>query len=444
MRFLAALRGRERSYSSLTQLAPLTDPANHSTPTRVVERIAVSERPELASSETEIISIGDDPDGTQSDPTKSLRTDIEYQLESSEQKVIDFNATLANLQVFQSYPRPPPYLWDTDDVQYLDKVMCHCRVRLTYVDPKNGSFEGRMKVHWAIRTLNTKDRTEARIRVPGIRLPDLFSTVEESRIWRDMQGDTDKTFAWRGTSVLAFSGNKVFDVHDFPFDRQVVTLQLFEFVWRNSKNTDVYHEAMKVVSFSMETVSMMPEWDTYPAVLMPCNVLHPGSGPTYSTSFVVRLRIERKATYYIMHIFLVSLLICIASALPLAFEPGKAHIGDRLYIHVSGLLSLVAFRNAVASELPSVPYATFISTFMNAQLWTIVAVSIESVFSYLAVDVYHVHKTTLDGFEDVLLVVLLCWWIGFFLYIVYSKEREPWETVMSRKDPTEHESPFSF
>jgi hypothetical protein len=369
---------------------------------------------------------------------------MEVELDNGEE--IDFDTRLASLQSFKSDPSPPSFLWDTDDLQYLDKVMCHCQVRLTDMDPKNGLFEGMLKMHWALRTLNTQDRTEARIRVPGIRLPDLFSSVCESRLWRAAEGDTEKTFAWKGTSVISFSGSKVFDVHDFPFDRQIVTLQLFEFVWRDKRNTDVFHEAMKVVSFTMETVSMMPEWDTYPAVILPCDVLHPNSpaGPTFGTRFVVKLRIERKANYYIRHIFLVSLLIFMASILPLALEPGTGHIGDRLYIHTGGLLTLVAFKNAVAKEIPNVPYPTLVSVFVNTQLWTIVAVAIEAVIVYLAVDVYHEHRAILDWFEDFCLIVLLISWGSWFVYIAFRKERTSWEDVLRAKDLADDESPDGF
>jgi hypothetical protein len=208
---------------------------------------------------------------------------------------------------------------------------------------------------------------------------------------------------------------------------------LFEFVWRDDKDTDVYYEAMKVVSFTMETLSMLPEWDTYPAVIQPCDILHPGSGPTFGTRFIVQLRLQRKERYYVTHIFLVSLLILVASILPLAFEPGEGHIGDRLSIHSGGLLTLVAFKYGVSADLPSVPYATFISTFLTAQILTLVAVSGESIFAYKMVDVY-ISKATLDYFEDFLLIALLLLWLVYFGHIAFSKNRKSWKEVMSNQD----------
>lgn len=361
------------------------------------------------------------------------RSDSHEDSDCGEPQNVNFDEMILGEQGYTSDPPPPPSLWDTDDVQYLDKVLCKCWVRLTTVDPKNGHYEGRMKVHWGVRTLNTNDRTEPRIRVPGIRLPRLVCHVEESRIWRHFQEDSAKTIAWQGTSVFSFSGFEIFEVHDFPFDRQIIDLHLFEFVWRDDKDTDVYHEAMKVVSFKMETLSMLPEWDTYPAIIEPCCTLHPGSGPTFSTRFIVQLRLERKERYYVTHIFLVSLLILVASILPLAFEPGEGHIADRLAIHSGGLLTLVAFKYGVSHDLPSVPYATFISTFLTAQILTLVAVSGESIFSYKLVD-HYISKWALDCLEDSLLFVLLAMWLTYFVHVAWHKKRKSWQEVMKNQD----------
>merc|ERR1719174_2665740 len=124
-----------------------------------------------------------------------------------------------------------------------------------------------MKIHWQFRTLNDKDRTTPRTRVPGIRTPRLTTTVEESRVWRHFDGDTDKCIAWAGVTVCSFLGNEIFEVNDFPFDRQVLEVDLLECVWKEVKETDVYYEAMKIVSFTVVTLSTLPEWDTFTAVL---------------------------------------------------------------------------------------------------------------------------------------------------------------------------------
>jgi len=341
---------------------------------------------------------------------------------------------------FSGEPEPPEDLWDTDDVQYLDKVRCYTWVRLTRVDPKSGSFAGRIKCHWALRTLNIMDRTEPRIRVPGIRLPRLCCSVEESRIWRHFDADSEKTTAWQGTLQMSFTGFELFEVHHFPFDRQIITLDLFEFVWRVDKGSDVYHEAMKIVSFTVETISMLPEWDTYPAIIEPVDIQQLGSGPTFGTRFVVSLRLQRREKYYITHIFLVSLLILVASLLPLSFLPGEGKVGDRLAIHSGGLLTLVAFKYGVSHDLPTVPYVTFISLFLTSQILTLVFVCAEAIFAYKVVNLF-IDEGIMDAFEDFLLIALLLFWWGYFLFCAFCKKRESWESVMSDQDGCGNDQP---
>lgn len=425
MRFLAALRGREYG-NGYRSLPPAEPPPVVETPRREVGRIHVSE----TTSGSGLFDIVQKSNGVRKEIGLLSYVDPDDQDDEDDTPSMEFQEQILRFQKFESDPSPPPTLWDTDDIQYLDKVTCNCKIRITHIDPKNGSYEGRMKCKWEVRTLNTKERTEPRKRVPGIRLPSLITTVEESRIWRHFQGDSEKTVSWHGISVFHFAGYEIFEVHDFPFDRQLIDLSLFEFVWRDDKDSDLYHETMNLVSFTMDTRSMMPEWDTYHATIKPCEILQPGSGPTFGQRFMVKLRLERRANYYVTHIFMVSLLITVASILPLAFEPGDTHAGDRLYLHCTGLLTLVAFKYVVSHELPSVPYATIIDNFMNAQIWTLVSVAGESIFSYRTVDKY-IAKEILDDIEDTLLIVLLLAWFGYFWYIVWGRKRKSWNEIMN-------------
>merc|ERR1719221_1330925 len=100
------------------------------------------------------------------------------------------------VQGFVSTPAPPPEMWDTDNGQFLEKVKCRSMIRITKIDPKNGEFVARLKCHWTFRTANTQDRTEVHMRVPGIRMPGLLVTCEESRIWRNLMKTTEKSVHW--------------------------------------------------------------------------------------------------------------------------------------------------------------------------------------------------------------------------------------------------------
>jgi len=178
---------------------------------------------------------------------------------------------------------------------------------------------------------------------------------------------------------------------------------------------------------------MLPEWDTYPAIIEPCDIQQPGSGPTFGTKFIVKLRLQRRERYYVNHIFMVSLLILVASLLPLSFLPGEGKIGDRLSIHSGGLLTLVAFKYGVSHDLPTVPYATFISTFLTSQILTLVFVCAEAIFAYKVVGLF-IDEGTMDSFEDALLICMLLGWFGYFTYASFFKRREAWEVVMADQE----------
>lgn len=339
-----------------------------------------------------------------------------------------------SLYSFVSEPEPPENLWDSDDVQYLEKVVCHIEITIQHIDPKNGQYEGRLNCNWFFRTLKQDDRTEPRHRVPGIRTPTLTSEVEESRVWRHEGHDSYSTIAWQGQTVSTFSGFEVFEVHDFPFDRQVVNLALFEFVWREQKDTDVFYEAMKVVRLTVETISMLPEWDTFHAVIDPKHIYYIGSGPSYCTRFNFKLRIQRKAGYYILQIFLVSTLILLCSLLPMILEPGDSFIGDRLALHSSGLLTLISFKFGIQDELPAVPYKMFVSMYLTYQIVTVVSAAAESVVSYRLVLHGYLDQESMAWVEDALLFVILAFWLFYFLYVAFGKQRSPWSVVLANQD----------
>lgn len=352
-------------------------------------------------------------------------------------------------KAFEAAPDIPTDLWDTEDERFLDKVKVDGDIRLRKIDPKNGSFEGRLKLHWMLRTTQQHLRTEPRVRVPGIRWSRLSSTVEESRVWRDISKDSDATTFWQGTTSIEFSGYELFEVQDFPFDRQIINLDLFEFVWRKDMDSMEFEESMQVVQLSIQTVSMLPDWDTYPALIRPLELRHAGGGPASCSRFSAKLRIQRKPSYYVVHIFLLSYLIFAASLLPLGMEPGDTHIADRLALHSGGLLTLVSFRYSVADELPCVPYSTFTHSFLNLQVITLALVAVESLGSYkLVVKDWHsgarlLRPHAVNIMEDILLVVLLVGWGGVVIYVSCFKRMQAWYAVLeNQQDSTELEDEF--
>jgi len=327
-------------------------------------------------------------------------------------------------------------LWDTDDTQFLDKVKCKAIIRLTSIDPKNGSFEARMKCSWRFRTLNSRDRTEVQLRVPGIRMPGLVVTVDESRIWRDLKKSTDRTIYWHGTSLFTITGFEIFEVHDFPFDRQVINFELLDFVWRPHKDACTYDFSMRVVYLEVDTVSMLPEWSTYSSIVTPENEAHLSRGPSNTSRFKVCLRAERKHWFYVIQVFLVTYLITTVACFPLAFPPTADHIGDRLALYGSGVLTLMAFRFTIAGHLPRVPYSTFIDYYLLWQIVTIIGLAVETLIAYRIVKSSD-SELVVDTMENVMLGVLMIVWLVYFIRAAFFKKRMEWKYVISHQDENE-------
>merc|ERR1712032_465890 len=132
----------------------------------------------------------------------------------------------------------------------------------------------------------------------------------------------------------------------------------------------------------------------------------------------------------IWHIFLVALLILFVAILPLELEPSDEHIGDRLALHATGMLTLVAFKYGVLANLPSVPYRTFTTIYFDLQLMTIVSVVLISLTTYHLVLRTPLHKEFIDHSEDSLLVILILVWGGYFSFCAFFKRFRPWEEVL--------------
>lgn len=315
---------------------------------------------------------------------------------------------------------------NTDDASLLDLVICHCQVKVVGIDPKNGQFDLRMKVSWKVRTRNLGEETEPRSRVPGIRMPSLSTCVEESRIWREYLHDTEHSFGWCGVSVFMIMGWEVFEVQEFPFDRQVVDLEVFEFVWRRDKDETTYEESMKVAELVVETHSMLPEWGAYPAL-----VAKERDGK--SSRFRVRLRLQRRKRFYVIQVFFLTTLITESSMFPLALVSGKdGPIGDRLALYAGGLLTLVAFKYSIAEQLPTVPYSTFLGKVLTAQMATLMFLSAEAVLAYKFGR--FTSESSVDHFEDALLIALCVGWLAFLIYVAFLKRRTPWKNALEGQE----------
>ncbi|CAE7469467.1 unnamed protein product [Symbiodinium natans] len=251
-----------------------------------------------------------------------------------------------------------------------------------------------MVCQWAFRTNNPNNDTEIIYRgVPGIRIPGLSVKVQESRIWKVLEGNSNNIIKWNGTSIFLLEGFKMYQLKDFPFDRHVIRLQNLDFVWRSYKDDDDFFDSMKIVWLQIESKSILPEWTPAGPLIEPlqkvdwndpqASQLSPDweeEEADFANKFQIDLRIERAHKFYVRQILFVTYLITLTSCTPLFMHPED--MGDRLSVYGGGLLTLVAFKYGVMDHLPSVPYSTFTDSYLLWQMVTITMCTLESLIAY--------------------------------------------------------------
>lgn len=351
----------------------------------------------------------------------------------------------------------PADKWDTDDPAFHDKVTCDALIKVTAVDPKSSRFELRMKCKWTFRSLHREERTETRLRVPGIRLPGLIVVVDESRIWKDIQETkrSEDTVLWRGVSRFTITGFEIFEMHDFPFDRQMMSLDTFDFVWQSGNSCSDFDYSMHIVAVHVQCVSVLPEWKTYSPIIEPDSVKQPFlhrklenglTAPQYASRFSVKLRIERETWFYVIQVFGLTILITIASMLPLCIPPTDSFIGDRLSLYAGGVLTLTSFKYSISDHLPSVPYSTKFDWVIFFQFLNLTLCAVETLIAYRLVDhgsdgISIVDQAIVDKSEDWAFVVLSSSWIVVWILLAGRdmnipspfKERE-WEYILKHQE----------
>jgi len=320
----------------------------------------------------------------------------------------------------------PDNLWDTADVNFIDQVMCHAGIKVWKIDHKVGRFTVRMKCHWRFRLYKSDSRTEPRVRIPGIRMPDLSVTVDESRVWRDLEKDTLNTMYFSGSSVFSFEGFQLLNVRDFPFDRQLLDLGLLEFVWRKEKDTDIYEESMRICHLTLDTTSLLPQWRPHSAMLRPLNEsVFDGGKPLHATRFRVKIRVSRRPQFYIIQVFCLTFMILVTTLLPLGLKANL--VGNRLALLAGGMLTLTAFKFSIAEQLPSVPYATVLDNYLIMQVVTICVVMGWVVLEYKFTPVHHQERWRVVS--DVLMLLIVFVWTSVVAYFGVFRTREDWDAT---------------
>lgn len=320
-------------------------------------------------------------------------------------------------------------LWDTKDPTFLDKVVCEAFVKLTAINDKSSQFELRIKCKWKFRTRLSAERTETHLRFPGLRLPGLVVVVEENRIWRDLEETRCSTHSvmWRGVSRFLIRGFERFEMHDFPYDRQLVTLDVFDFVWQREK-TGGYDFSMHLVSLQVHCISVLPQRKACNVIIAADNarstkarsssISAAPKAPEFASRFSVKLCIERCAWFHVLHCFGFTILVTISSLLPLCMPSEVSKLGSRTSLHAAGLLTLTSVKLGVSDTLPCVPYTTRFDRMMLAQFACVMACAIEACVASRMIEDGLATFETVDELEVGAFFLFLAAWSAYWLHLV--------------------------
>lgn len=148
-----------------------------------------------------------------------------------------------------------------------------------------------------------------------------------------------------------------FELQDFPFDMQELTVELR---LNDPKTWDLFDLCVSMVQFHKQAI-LLPEWRMY------APIVRKGS-PKEKVSSVSML-VERLPGYYVQNVVVTMLGLSIVALAAFAMEVSA--VGDRVNTCLTLNLTNVAFKFTLASTLPKVPYNTIIDYFMLSSAATL-------------------------------------------------------------------------
>ena len=165
------------------------------------------------------------------------------------------------------------------------------------------------------------------------------------------------------------------DVHDFPMDSQDFEMRL--------ASTTYGPDELKFVKDAKSTSGLAPEfslpdWDVT-GWEFKFDVYNPLSSEHGAASFAMVLHGTRHAKHYLLKVLLPLVMIVAMSWVVFWIDPKQS--GTQIGVATTSMLTLIAFRFAVAGGLPPVPYLTRMDSFILGSTFLVFASLVESVIT---------------------------------------------------------------
>jgi len=212
-----------------------------------------------------------------------------------------------------------------------------------------------------------------------------------------------------------FTCREVQELAIFPFDVQDLHIDL---VLASRVDQDRFDLRLHTVEFSRAVLDVM-EWTVYP----------PETDRKGEHGTSVRLVVVRRSLYYMKSIIMTSLLFSVISltafSIPIAYESNDyedkgSGIAERVSMTLTMMLTSVAFKFAIAEELPRINYYTELDKFLVQHFGFIFLLSV-----YFTMGPYVCNNADED--------LLVCWGMtGFLSLITFRWCFNAWVLVKAR------------
>jgi hypothetical protein len=207
-----------------------------------------------------------------------------------------------------------------------------------------------------------------------------------------------------------------FELHDFPFDVQCLTVQIKLWGGGVSASQDYGRLLVPVVSRA-DRISQHPEWICH-------EPLCESRGEVHEKQLLeITLVMTRQSAHYVKEIMAIGFLLTSATFSAFALHP---QLSDTSGIVLTLLLTIVAFKFTISNKLPKLAYQTRIDVYMNGCLYCIMLIFLESIIAHCAYTIIGnaATYTWIGGITCSSLWVLFNLWFAWHVYRDKSRNKE--------------------
>lgn len=165
------------------------------------------------------------------------------------------------------------------------------------------------------------------------------------------------------------------DFREFPFDRQDLEMRVGAFGFRPH---EIVFEADPEAPSGLASAFSLPDWGVtgWHLDFTPYDPLAGGRG---TASFAMVLVVDRYASHYLWKVILPLILIVAMSSIVFWIDPREG--GTQIGVSTTSMLTLIAYRFAVGSQIPAVPYLTRMDHFILGSTLLVFAALVQAVMT---------------------------------------------------------------